>query len=111
MNNLPEDFHRYNTYDKFCAGYINQSKRNCFVANLNILSVILGTTVCKGDSGGGLVVKYEGRYYLTGVVSLSPTAPSGGCDSQQYGLFTKVSAHTEDFILKKVTRYKENYLR
>ncbi|XP_044259079.1 uncharacterized protein LOC123007726 [Tribolium madens] len=91
---LPDNYDRYYTYDKLCAGYLNNN-----------------TAVCRGDSGGGLVVKRNGdRYYLTGVVSLSPTSPreADGCDSNQYGLYTKVAAHTEDFILKKVTEYGIN---
>ncbi|XP_064212353.1 modular serine protease isoform X2 [Tribolium castaneum] len=94
QKDLPLDYIRYYTYDKLCAGYLNSN-----------------TSVCRGDSGGGLVVKRNGdRFYLTGIVSLSPTSPRDidGCDSQQYGLYTKVACHTQDFILKKVTEYGIN---
>ena len=64
--------------------------------------------MCKGDSGGGLVFKHDGRYYVTGIVSLSPTSPFlvNGCDSQQYGLYTQVSKYINNFILAKLAEYK-----
>ncbi|RZC37544.1 Trypsin domain containing protein [Asbolus verrucosus] len=64
-------------------------------------------TVCKGDSGGGLVFKnrIDGRYYIEGIVSLSPQSPTGGCDSQQFALYTKVGQYVKSFILKKVQLY------
>ncbi|KAJ3665180.1 hypothetical protein Zmor_000688 [Zophobas morio] len=91
QTNLPEDYDIYLTYDKMCAGYLEK-----------------GTSVCKGDSGGGLVFKHDGRYYVTGIVSLSPTSPFlvNGCDSQQYGLYTQVSKYINNFILAKLAEYK-----
>ncbi|RZC34678.1 prolow-density lipoprotein receptor-related protein 1-like, partial [Asbolus verrucosus] len=90
--NLPEDYEAFLTDDKLCAGYLDQ-----------------GTSVCKGDSGGGLVFKHKDRYYITGIVSLSPQAPTGGCNSQQYGLYTSVYRYIEEFILDKVSRFKPQH--
>ncbi|KAJ3665177.1 hypothetical protein Zmor_000686 [Zophobas morio] len=90
-SNLPEDYEIFLTSDKICAGYIDK-----------------GTSACKGDSGGGLVFKHDGRYYVTGIVSISPTSPTSveGCDSQQYTLYTQVSKYIDNFILAKLAQYK-----
>ncbi|XP_076181580.1 uncharacterized protein LOC143153855 isoform X1 [Ptiloglossa arizonensis] len=70
---------RYITFDKFCAGYTN------------------GSSVCDGDSGGGLVFKRGNLWYLEGIVSVSlGTALVGGtitCASNSYSLYTRVSSH------------------
>nr|XP_033343118.1 modular serine protease-like isoform X1 [Megalopta genalis]XP_033343119.1 modular serine protease-like isoform X2 [Megalopta genalis] len=78
----------YITYDKFCAGYTN------------------GSSVCDGDSGGGLIFQWSNLWYLKGIVSVSlGTKVVGGtrqCDSSTYSLYTAVSVHMqwmEDFIL------------
>nr|XP_012149755.1 PREDICTED: mannan-binding lectin serine protease 2-like isoform X1 [Megachile rotundata]XP_012149756.1 PREDICTED: mannan-binding lectin serine protease 2-like isoform X1 [Megachile rotundata]XP_012149757.1 PREDICTED: mannan-binding lectin serine protease 2-like isoform X1 [Megachile rotundata] len=67
------------TPDKFCAGYTN------------------GTSVCEGDSGGGLVFKRDGVWYLGGIVSVSlGVVAQGGntiCNTNTYTLYTKVSDH------------------
>ncbi|KOC69793.1 Limulus clotting factor C, partial [Habropoda laboriosa] len=67
---------KYITADKFCAGYTD------------------GTSVCDGDSGGGLVVQRGGLWYLGGIVSVSlGTTQSGGerhCDSYAYSLYTRI---------------------
>ena len=65
-------------------------------------------SVCKGDSGGGLVSKYDDRYYIIAVVSLAPQAPSaeGGCNSQTYGLYTSFSYYLEDFIIDIEARFR-----
>ncbi|XP_063925821.1 modular serine protease-like [Zophobas morio] len=88
---LPEDYDIYLTHDKMCAGYIDK-----------------GTSVCRGDSGGGLVFKHDGRYWITGIVSIAPTSPENvsGCDSSKYGLYTKVSNYVNSFILKMLAKYK-----
>ncbi|XP_011705943.1 PREDICTED: uncharacterized protein LOC105461159, partial [Wasmannia auropunctata] len=67
------------TNDKFCAGYRN------------------GSSVCDGDSGGGLVFKTNNTWYLRGIVSVSlGTIQDGGiahCDNNLYTLYTDVSRH------------------
>ncbi|XP_063918856.1 uncharacterized protein LOC135134166 [Zophobas morio] len=90
LKNFPEDFEAYVTFDKMCAGHFEK-----------------GESICRGDTGGGLVFKHEGRYYLTGVASLSPISPTvaGGCDTQTYALYTKVSTYM-NFILANLAKYK-----
>ncbi|XP_043487981.1 limulus clotting factor C-like isoform X2 [Polistes fuscatus] len=67
------------TMDKFCAGYTN------------------GTSVCDGDSGGGLVFQTGNVWFLRGIVSLSlGKTLTGGttiCDSNSYSLHTRISNH------------------
>ena len=79
-DHVPEDFRPFLTTDKFCAGYKN------------------GSSVCQGDSGGGLVFKYEKRYYLRGIVSVGPQLEDS-CNSFEYGAYTKVSKFL-DYISK-----------
>jgi len=48
--------------------------------------------VCKGDSGGGLVVekkKHPGRYQLRGILS----SGHNGCVRKSHSLFSSVSFH------------------
>ncbi|KAK0162566.1 hypothetical protein PV327_006334 [Microctonus hyperodae] len=80
---------KFITIDKFCAGYTN------------------GTSVCDGDSGGGLAFNDQGLWYLRGIVSVGiGTKLSGGsrtCDSHLYSLYTKISSHItwiQDIIFK-----------
>ncbi|XP_068902110.1 coagulation factor IX-like [Tenebrio molitor] len=90
-SDLPVDYRKYLTHDKLCAGYLNH-----------------GSSVCNGDSGGGLVFKYSNRFFVAGVVSLAPVAKTaeGGCDSQQYGLYTVVYKYSDNFILRYLVRFK-----
>lgn len=62
------------------------------------MNLILGTSVCTGDSGGGLAFKKSNRYFIQGVVSVSP-AKGSTCDSYRYVAFTSVPQHL-DFITK-----------
>ncbi|KAL2725296.1 ATPase family AAA domain-containing protein [Vespula squamosa] len=70
---------KFITIDKFCAGYTN------------------GTSVCDGDSGGGLVFKTGNLWFLRGIVSIGlGETLSGGirsCDSHSYSLYTRISSH------------------
>ncbi|XP_015174735.1 PREDICTED: limulus clotting factor C-like [Polistes dominula] len=67
------------TDDKFCAGYTN------------------GTSVCDGDSGGGLVFNTRNLWYLRGIVSsgLGETLTGGSrhCNSHSYSVYTRISSH------------------
>lgn len=79
--NFPVDFRPYLTPGKFCAGYQN------------------GSSVCQGDSGGGLCFpraldQNTTVYFLRGIVSVGPTR-EGSCDSEQYTVFTSVLANLE----------------
>jgi secreted trypsin-like serine protease len=93
-DDLPVDYRQYLTHDKLCAGYLNN-----------------GSSVCNGDSGGGLVFKYSDRFFVAGVVSLAPVAETteGGCDSQQYGLYTVVYKYSDNFILRYLVRFKPSH--
>ncbi|XP_070509162.1 ovochymase-like [Chironomus tepperi] len=62
------------THRTFCGGYAN------------------GTSVCVGDSGSGLIVKYNGAYYLRGIVSSSLHDPIIGCNIDKYSVFTDILA-------------------
>ncbi|XP_063910051.1 uncharacterized protein LOC135127542 isoform X1 [Zophobas morio] len=90
---LTPEVAQFYTDDKLCAGYINSSR-----------------SVCKGDSGGGLVTLHENRYHLIGIVSISPrgTTEHGGCDSQHYSLYTKVSEYLDNFIQQPEARFRPN---
>ena len=58
----------------FCAGYMN------------------GTSVCNGDSGGGLVFKQNNRWYLRGIVSVGAALQNTlKCDPNHYAVFTDVA--------------------
>lgn len=69
---VPTDFRGYITSDKFCAGHLN------------------GSSLCDGDSGGGLCFEKYGIWYLRGVVSVSPIK-GDSCDYNSYVGFTNVS--------------------
>lgn len=58
----------------FCAGYLN------------------GTTVCNGDSGGGLYFERNGVWHVGGIVSFTAPRSAGNskCDLKSYAGFTKV---------------------
>lgn len=71
---------------------------------------ILGTSVCDGDSGGGLVFKTGNLWFLRGIVSIGLGQKlTGGirkCDSHSYSLYTRISSHIswiQDIIFKLET--------
>ncbi|GAB1860049.1 Limulus clotting factor C [Camponotus japonicus] len=84
---------QYLTNDKFCGGYTN------------------GSAVCDGDTGGGLVFKTNGLWYLRGIVSVSlGTILEGGtahCDNNLYTLYTQVSNYI-DWIQNVIANIKHN---
>lgn len=70
-----KDFRKYLTYTSFCAGWEN------------------GTSVCNGDSGGGLVLQKQNTtiWEVHGIISVSPRRlGSTFCDPNFYTVFTKV---------------------
>ncbi|XP_013138490.1 PREDICTED: uncharacterized protein LOC106103304 [Papilio polytes] len=83
---LPENYNILLTNDKFCAGYTN------------------GTAVCNGDSGGGITFpeleRGVLRYYLRGVLSISP-ATSNTCDMNSIAGYTEIYKH-QVFIQESV---------
>lgn len=78
QGDVPEDFRGYITADKFCAGRLN------------------GSSLCEGDSGGGLCFETGGTWYLRGVVSVSPVKDDK-CDYHSYTVFTSTD-HFRDWI-------------
>ncbi|XP_012218810.1 modular serine protease isoform X2 [Linepithema humile] len=78
LSAVPLDFRGFLTSDKFCAGHLN------------------GSSVCEGDSGGGLCFEKNGIWYLRGIVSVSPEK-RGSCDYNSYVGFTYIS-HFRDWI-------------
>lgn len=62
----------------YCAGYRN------------------GTSVCNGDSGGGMVFEENGVWRLRGIVSLSvKRADKDLCSTSQYVVFTDVAQYLD----------------
>jgi secreted trypsin-like serine protease len=70
------NLHGMSSNRTFCAGFENQGK-----------------SACKGDSGGGFYQYDYGSksYILAGIVSSSPRDRSGGCNINDYSVFTDVS--------------------
>uniref|UniRef100_A0A1B6KD40 Peptidase S1 domain-containing protein n=1 Tax=Graphocephala atropunctata TaxID=36148 RepID=A0A1B6KD40_9HEMI len=92
LSHLPQSFQKYLSYTTFCAGYIN------------------GTGVCNGDSGGGLLTRYNGRWQLQGIVSVSSSKEiSSFCHPRNYALFTKVQVFIP-WILN-VINFEKNRLK
>ena len=50
-----------------------------------------GEGPCKGDSGGGLILKRGDKWYLRGLVSTAPANVFGPCDTNSYAIFTDVA--------------------
>ncbi|XP_026471619.1 modular serine protease-like [Ctenocephalides felis] len=75
LRESPHDFQPFIVDDKFCAGYLN------------------GSSVCRGDSGGGLSFQVQDKgklyYFLKGIVSVGPNS-NGTCNSHKYTAFTSI---------------------
>ncbi|XP_066990919.2 modular serine protease isoform X2 [Anabrus simplex] len=87
---VPESFRQFLRKDKFCAGHLN------------------GTSVCPGDSGGGLAFPQESelgtRWYLQGIVSVGvPPKGANKCFDRQYSAFTRVADYY-NFISENMIR-------
>lgn len=104
----------------FFNQYLNIDYQLC-AGNLN------GTSICNGDSGGGLVFKVNNKWILRGIVSISPGLKSRSenvdnqwmlrglvsmskeedqsqCDLTQYVVFTDVAKHY-DWIEKSLNEF------
>lgn len=74
-----ECFEKNSTYESMissqtiCGGYLNE------------------TGVCTGDSGSGVIVLYEQKYFLRGIVSASYTDELGSCDVSRHSILTNVT--------------------
>ncbi|KAI4455190.1 modular serine protease [Holotrichia oblita] len=89
---LPDFYSKFTTPDSYCAGFSN------------------GTSVCNGDSGGGMVFQKTGEqpdrkaFHLRGLVSLSVTLKDKAkCDPSHYVVFTDVAKYLE-FIKKAMMK-------
>ncbi|CAH0758409.1 unnamed protein product [Diatraea saccharalis] len=74
IRSYSEFFVRFTSEYTYCAGYKN------------------GTSVCNGDSGGGMVFRIGDAWYLRGIVSLSVARQNEyRCDPSHYVVFTDVA--------------------
>ncbi|XP_050079745.1 uncharacterized protein LOC126567572 [Anopheles maculipalpis] len=61
-----------------------------------------GASACSGDSGGGMFVEVEGKWYVRGIVSFIPRLTQEGlCDAKSYTAFTDVTKYV-DWIKKYI---------
>lgn len=70
--NMYRDF--FDAEFSFCAGNIN------------------GTSICEGDSGGGLVFQRNNSWFIRGIANLAGSTEFG-CDMTKFAFFTDVVAH------------------
>lgn len=78
--------------NEFFKEYLNTDYQLC-AGNLN------GTSICNGDSGGGLVFKINNKWMLRGIVSISPglnSRPLPEITNNQWSLRNLVSMSTDD---------------
>lgn len=74
LRSYNEFFVRFTSSYTYCAGYRD------------------GTSVCNGDSGGGMVFQSNGIWYLRGLVSLSVARQNEyRCDPSHYVIFTDIA--------------------
>ncbi|KAL9692895.1 hypothetical protein quinque_012180 [Culex quinquefasciatus] len=83
VQNDPDLFGRFISPGVFCA-----SDRN-------------GTSVCRGDSGGGMYILAGDRWELRGITSFAGLSETGSCDTKKFVVFTNV-AHFYGWI-KRLT--------
>uniref|UniRef100_A0A182SXY7 Peptidase S1 domain-containing protein n=1 Tax=Anopheles maculatus TaxID=74869 RepID=A0A182SXY7_9DIPT len=75
-------FGRVLTRNVYCAGFRNGEQNDCRVT---------GTTVCGGDSGGGMYFEIENRWYIRGIVSFS----GQNCQSADFAGFSDVATYLD----------------
>ncbi|XP_022831461.1 serine protease gd-like isoform X3 [Spodoptera litura] len=77
IRSYSEFFVRFTSEYTYCAGYRDGK---------------IGTSVCNGDSGGGMVFRMGGTWYLRGLVSLSVARQNEyRCDPSHYVIFTDLA--------------------
>ncbi|CAG9864178.1 unnamed protein product [Phyllotreta striolata] len=93
---LPEEWEKkYNFLDKICAGYYRQN-----------------ISVCKGDSGSGLVFlnSEDNRYYVHGIVSIAPSLMDSNCNYETNALYTSIAYYYNFIDLEMQRHYVEDCL-
>lgn len=65
-----------------------------------------GTGVCLGDSGGGLIIKHSGKYYLRGIIS-SSLRRDDSCDVDAHAVYTDVLKYKNWIKTLKVSDEEE----
>lgn len=83
------------------------SNEHCFLESNEFPQIASKRTVCagakdkrgpcRGDSGSGLYVRFNGLFFLGGIVSASLTSFTGECDVTNYALYTNIGKFL-DFI-------------
>ncbi|XP_058464503.1 polyserase-2-like [Malaya genurostris] len=91
LENDPVLFGRFLNPAVFCAGDRN------------------GTSVCKGDSGGGMYFSEGDRFVLKGIVSFSGMDEKSNCDTSKYIVFANVGCYLQ--WIKNLTTTDGNVLR
>ncbi|XP_070506547.1 serine protease gd-like [Chironomus tepperi] len=64
-----------------------------------------GAGPCNGDSGGGLFVYANGKFYLRGIVSSVLIGGQYGCDIDAYAVFTDVTKYVDWINGVSLSRY------
>ncbi|XP_028172298.1 serine protease 44-like isoform X2 [Ostrinia furnacalis] len=85
IRSYSEFFVQFTSEYTYCAGYRNGTYDER-------TGRITSTSVCNGDSGGGMVFKINGLWYLRGLVSLSVARQNEyRCDPSHYVVFTDIA--------------------
>jgi secreted trypsin-like serine protease len=78
LTSAREFFGHFLSDKNYCAGFRN------------------GTSVCNGDSGGGMIFEINNVWYIRGVVSLSMKREKDNlCNTKNYVLFTDVAKYLD----------------
>ncbi|XP_045490567.1 serine protease gd isoform X3 [Pieris rapae] len=85
IRSYSEFFSRFTSDDTYCAGFRDGISSGGKIKNKR-------TSVCNGDSGGGMVFRMQGFWYLRGLVSLSVAKHNEyRCDTSHYVIFTDLA--------------------
>lgn len=77
---------------------------------LTLECLIIGTSICNGDSGGGLVFEENGIYRIRGIVSLTVGTSENTCNSESYVVFTDVAQYL-DWIEEVVPQIQHSSMK